>query len=325
MTPPTTDNFCSRCGVSLQPLPVPHSSAACETCGKLKHFVRLDERGKGPVLVAGETFTIPGDWFKVSFDPIKSNGQLSRHGVPFLLRELFLNGMPNGVAQFTEAMQRSRESWEQDLRHSDKLAGIDLSSPEGGDQAVKRLESDKESWEWNLLVKDIFAGMAVDEAASGNAVNAAYAGLYAGLHHGMSIVTEPYFEEMVWRGYQAGLVIHECGEAANAVPGEAEALAELDPLFVRLGEATLRTWVESGLPLAPRLRITSLPEPIVVARAKWHLAEFQRQREAADRHPAEQRARWDFRMRVVDWLIGGAAVAGLSQIWSWLGGPQRLG
>ena len=103
-------------------------------------------------------------------------------------------------------------------------------------------------------------------------------------------MSEPYFEDMVWRGYQAGLAIHESSSAADHVPGEVEALAELDSLFQRVGERTLRTWLDSGSTLGPRLGVSKIPEVQLVARANWHLEEFKRLREEKAKAPAERRA-----------------------------------
>lgn len=195
-----------------------------------------------------------------------------------------------------------------------QLAGIDLSSPTGGDEAFERLKDDKESREWLMLMRDIHASMVLDAVEGNNAALAAHQALCVGLFHGLTVVADPYFEDMVWRGYLAGLAIHECSTAADQVPGEVEALAELDPLFRRIGEATLRTWVDSESLIGPRIGVSAIPENLLVARAKWHLDEFSRLRAEEAKQPAETRARWEFRMKWLTWaasILGSAYVSHL--------------
>jgi hypothetical protein len=301
------ERFCSQCGVSLIPLEVPHTSSTCSTCGRMRHYVRPGKDGKGMQIEVGETVTLPAGWLTLSFDPALACGRLSRAGVPFLLKQLFTAGMPEKPADLVGSIDLLREQWQKDLEQSDKLAGIRLDTPAGGDLAFKRLEEEKDSHEWHVLMKDLSADVALDAVGEKDALKAAHAGLYTGLFHGLSVVTEPYFQEMIWRGYVAGLTIHESGEAAGHVPGEAEALQELDPVFKNLGEATLRTWVDSNSPIGPRIGIGSISEPVLLARAKWHLEVFKREREEQTARRAESRAKSELWIK---WLTLGLAIGG---------------
>jgi hypothetical protein len=68
----------------------------------------------------------------------------------------------------------------------------------------------------------------------------------------------------------------------------------------------LHTWVESKLPIGPRIDVKGLPEEILFALAKWHLASFQREREQTVRNASERRANWELRLK---WMMFGLAVA----------------
>lgn len=306
------ENFCSHCGVSLVPLHGMHTSAACATCGKTKYFVRPGDGGKGIRVEAGDLIHIPAGTLQLSFDPARSSGRLARGGVPFLLKTLFTSGMPQKPEEFVNKLRALRDVWEQELQSSDKLAGIDLSAPSGGDEAFERLKDEKDSWEWHMLLRDLFAVLTLEAVEKGDATTAAHFGLYTGLLRGLSIVTEPYFEETLWRGYLAGLAIHQCSTSADHVPGEVEALAELDPLFRRIGEATLRTWIDSGSAIGPRIGVTTIPETILLARAKWHLERLKSEREEKSKQPAEHRAKSELRIKwLTFWLsLVGSGVVG---------------
>ncbi len=307
-------NFCGHCGDHLTPLEVPHSSRTCETCGKTKYFVRPGAGGKGIRLEAGDSFTIPNSWLQISFDPSRTSGKLSRAGIPVLLRHLFLVGMPNRSTEFVESIKAQRGRWEPELQASDKLAGIDFSSPTGDDEVYERLKDDMESCEWLMLMRNLHASVVLDAVKGNDTALAAHHALRVGLFQGLTVVTDPYFEEMLWHGYLAGLAIHECRTASDQVPGEVEALTELDPLFRRIGEATLRTWVDSESSIGTRIGVSAIPEKLLVARAKWHLDEFSRLRAEEAKQPAETRARWEFRMKWLTWagsILGSAYVSHL--------------
>jgi hypothetical protein len=258
--------------------------------------VRPGDDGKGFKVEAGETFTIPSEWLTLSFDPVRSRGKLLRPGVPFLLKRLVVDGMPTRREELQQRLQALRDAWTKEMATSDDFAGINLEAPNGGDSALRRFEGHKDSWAWHMILKDLYADVTMDAVKEGDAERAALCALHMGLLHSLSVITEPYFEEMVWRGYLAGLAIHESANAVDHLPGEVEALKELDPLFRMLGEATIHTWVESKSPLGPRIG-TSLPEDVLVARAKWHLEAFRREREERAKAPSERRAEVELRLR----------------------------
>jgi len=307
-----TERFCAQCGVSLVPLSVPFLSAPCEACGKTRHFVRPGDDGKGVKIEAGETFTIPAEWLTLSFDPVRSRGKLLRPGVPFLLKRLIVSGMPAHADEFQQKLQALRDAWNKEMAASDDFAGIDLEGPNGGDTAIERFESDKDSWAWHMILKDVYADITMDAVKAGDTQKAALCALHMGLLHSLSVVTEPYFKEMVWRGYLAGLAIHESANAADHIPGEVEALKELDPLFRMVGEATIHTWIDSKAAIGPRIG-SSLPEEVLTARAKWHLEAFRREREERTKAPAERRADADLRLRGLSllWTILGSGTVGI--------------
>lgn len=310
----SVDRYCSECGESLVPLEVPHLSAECATCHRRKFFVRPGEGGIGIKIEAGESFTIPADFLRLSFDPTMAHGRLQRPGVPFLLQRLFVAGMSTNPDEFVAGVTAWRDSLEKDLWASDKLAGIDPTSPSAGDQAIDRLKGEQGSHEWHMWMKDLNALLATESVKANDASKAAHFGLWAGIHHGLSIVTQPYFEEMVWRGYLAGIAIHEAGNAADHVPGEVEALNQLDMLFHRVGEANLQTWVDSGVPIGQRIGVSSISEPLLVARAKWHLQKMKQSREDEVRKSADRRAGSELRLKWVQFLVTAVGSSGMTAL-----------
>ena len=137
---------------------------------------------------------------------------------------------------------------------------------------------------------------------------------------GLSIVTEPVFEETLWRGYLANEVVYEAAATAgNRSPAELKALKKLEPLFQQIDETALHALVESGVPIGPKINVKHLPEELLRALAKHQLATRERMRQ--DSKQAEKGAREEERLRKKDrreemelrikWPTIGATVAGV--------------
>lgn len=273
------ENFCPKCGKSCVPLEVPYLSKDCGDCGRTVHFVRSAPEG-GISVEAGERLTIPAGFMTISLDPA-SRGKLFRPGLKFLLDQMFMGAHPKGsedIVEFARELERASDEY---LSKCEKLAGLDLSIEVDAAKAIKVLEEDKGTRDWHMLMQGLFSAALIEAVKNSDASRAAWAGYMLGSVRGLTIVTEPIFEQTLWRGYLAGQVVYEAAVAASSTPAEAEAIRKLQPLFQNLDEATLHAWVESGLPIGPRIGVKSLPERLMVALAKFQLTTIQREREDA--------------------------------------------
>ena len=297
--------YCSKCGQSLVPLNIPHISNECTDCGKTVHFVRTAPGGEGIQVEAGDRLTIPAGYIQISLDPA-SRGKLFRPGLPFLLKQMFVGNHPEQPDDFASFARDLREQADAIIRSSPRLSGLDLNKENDAKAASEKLKENQEAREWHAAMMRIFC-RSIDEGIAGNdAPKAAWAGYMLGTARGLTIVTEPLFEQTLWRGYLASQVVYEAAAASAQTPGEAEAIKKLEPLFRSLDEATLHTWVESKVEIGPRIGVKGLPEEILHALAKWHLASAQRERDRPLRDASENRAKWEMRLK---WLTFGLAVA----------------
>jgi hypothetical protein len=304
-TPTGIERYCSQCGRSLVPLNVPHLSAGCADCGKTVYFVRTAPDGAAIQLEKGEQFTIPAGFIQISLDPA-SRGKLFRPGLSFLLKQFFIGSHPKQPADIISFSNELSAEADAILKGSKSLKGLDLDKEADAKTAIEKLKESQDSREWHAMNMGAFSRSlhkAIDKA---DALVAAWSGYMLGTVRGLTIVTEPLFEQTLWRGYLANQVVYEAAAAASQTPGEAEAIKKLEPLFRKLDEATLHTWVESKLPIGQRIGVKGLPEEILSALAKWHLVSFQREREKALRNASERRAMWELRLK---WLTFGLAAA----------------
>jgi hypothetical protein len=311
----SSERFCSTCGLSLLPLDRPHVARQCTKCGKTVHVTEPGEGGKGIQVRAGDRFIIPAGFLKLSLDP-GAGGRLFRHGVAFLVKQMVYAGMPESKDDLPKLLKHYKDTADAILTNSELLRGLDLETQSGADKAFEILHGKQDTREWHALLLGAFGEMVADAIPSGDAEKAAWAMYNAATAHAMTVVTESIFEQTLWRGYLANQVVYEAASAASQTPGEAEAIRELQPLFQRLDEATLHTWVESGLPIGPRIGVRSLPEPIVLALAKFHLAGFQRKREDERRAADEKRFVRELRVKwtSVGVAAGGAVAAALKAL-----------
>ena len=298
--------YCPHSGRSLVPLDVPHLSEECPDCGKMVYFVRPGPDGAGIQAKDGERLTIPAGFLKLSLDP-SSGSKLTRAGIPFLVKHFFLGNHPSQPDDMPSAVKMLEEEADAILMGSEKLKGINFEDEKGQELLLDRLKKDQNSKEWHAMTMGALSKSLNDAIEKGEVLDAAWSGYMLGTVRGLTIVTEPQFEQTLWRGYLANQVVYEAAAASLHTPGEAEAIKKLEPLFRKLDEATLNAWVESKLPIGPRIGVNGLPEEILVSLAKWHLASAQREREQESRNTAERRAAWELRLK---WLSFGLTLAG---------------
>ena len=241
----------------------------------------------------------------MSLDP-SDGGRLARAGVPFLLRQLVFAGHPKQAGEVGELAENLEARADSILKEDPLVAHLDLEDASDGKKAYELLKENRDTRASHAMVLGSFAQLLREALSEGKIEQAVWAAHNAGLAHAMTVVTERKFEETLWRGYVASTVVYEAVAAASHTPGEAEAIRKLRPLFEGLDEVTLHTFVESGLPLGPRIGVKSLSEPVLIALAKWHLAAFEQRRANEARDRAERRQLWELRLK---WLAFGLATA----------------
>lgn len=299
------ERYCSQCGLSVVPLDKPHVARICRTCGRDTFVQELGPDG-GIEIRKGDRFTIPAGWLSISLDP-SSRGKLFRPGLRLLLKGMFAGDLPTQSAEISRVLDGYCKLADEVLEKSDLLKDLDLETEAGGSAAYERLESEhRDSREWFALLLGSFAQLATKAITDADAEAAALWSRNAASAHAATMALEPVFEQTVWRGYLTNTVVYEAVAATAQTVAEQEAIRALEPLFRSLDEPTLHAWVESDADLGPRLGIKSLPEPVLKALAKFHLAQFTRRREE---EAAERQAAKDAKEFKIKWLSLGAGAA----------------
>jgi hypothetical protein len=276
--PATTlpERFCPHCAASTVPLNLPHLHKQCEQCHRTKYFVRQNEAGV--TIEPGESFTIPEITLSLQPGP---RGRMFRGGLRLLLNMTFTKYV-SSLEDFQDNVTRLEQEYDTFLTTTE--FGKNL-SPQNADDVKKMHEEfakDKQSREWYGLMTAASAGFIREHADDKKFKEAAWLGYLLGAFQSAAIVTEPVFEETLWRGYLANEIIAEADNAVgNRSPAEKEALSRLQPLFERLDEVTLNSLVESGLPIGPRINVKLIDEAVLLAAAKHYANLRERARQKA--------------------------------------------
>ena len=254
------------------------------------HLVEPGEGGVGIKVEAGDQFVIPAGFIRLSLDPAASSGRLYRPGVTWLVERFFFDGRPETPGDVISSLETHIKESEVIIESSSLLKHLDLSDPEQGKEAMEILERNSESKERLAVVVHEAATIAKEAIAENDAQRAAWA-LDALMRARSMLIFKQHLEDSVWRGYLASHVVYESAAAASKTPAEAEAIKKLEPMFSRLEESVLHTWVKSGMPIGSRIGVSNLSEEVLKALAEWHLIQFQRKREEAKFQQDQRRHR----------------------------------
>ena len=233
----------------------------------------------------GDTFTIPKGWLTMSLDPAKSRGRFFRHGVSWYVRQLLTADVPAGPPEVGAFLDRYYKQADDMLESSPKLAHLDLNSEVGGRAAAEIIENGSIEW-WAMLMGA--SVLKVREALEVGLVEEAVAWTAQLQTAHSMLVYMKHLDEHVWMGYRHMQQVYDIASAAAHTPREAELIQALRPAFAGLSEDVLHAWVESGVPIGPRIGVTELEESLVRELARFHLNEFDRRRRdeqmLSDRH-----------------------------------------
>lgn len=311
----TQPNFCSTCGVSLQPLPYLHVERTCESCEKSIFVREAGEGGKGVKINKGDKVHFPAGLISVSLKP-KAGSHLFKPGVNWLVQQFFLDGAPDTYQELNSLFDRYDDVAEEKLKRSEKLTGLSLDNESESEAIFENLKEDKASWEWWAYLTGLYSSAGREAVQNNELEKAAYACFMAGKSHSMLVFIEE-LEELVWKGYLAEKVVYNAASAAAQSPAEVEAIEKLHPIFENLSDAVIYTWVNSEEPIGPKIGFEDLSESVVKALAQFHMASRESKREEEKANREHERTIRDMRVR---WFgIGVAAVASLATVAKALG------
>jgi hypothetical protein len=303
----SSPRFCDQCGLSLIALNVPHVSRNCPDCGKSIFLINPGKDGKGIQVEPGDTFTIPAGWLTISLDPSKSRGAFSRPGINWFVEHIVSSALPTEPSQIRTFLDSLDKQADDVLEHSTLMPGIDPNSHESMERAFERFKDERDTTEWHALLLSLFRWKTLEKLDEDSASKE---GVAFFLSRAMAayamLIYKRDLETHVWAGYEQMQLVYDIAAAATSTPTEARAIEALRPAFTNLSEDVLAAWVDSGANISEKLGIKNIDASVVNALAKYHLAQFDRKRQA---EAMLEETRGKKRTLIVTAASAGAAIA----------------
>lgn len=212
-----------------------------------------------------------------------------RPGIYFLYKKILRAGYPEDHKSIKELLDYYDNQATEILKNCESLKEFNIETEDENEaQKIWDLVSkDKDSIEFLAYMVGGYSSALTElnESETKIALNAYNAAtLYA------MLIFRQEIEDHVWKGYLANKAIYETASASVQDPVEAEAIKNLETVFDKIDSSVLSTWIESNSSIGPKIGVTNLPEPTLLALARWHLTARDKQTEV-DKFNREQKTR----------------------------------
>lgn len=178
----------------------------CKVCNRKIKLREPGDNGHGIKVEKGDQFIIPEDFLKISANPLKSTGHLTKHGLEWFSKLIFLEELQNDPDNIEELVKRNNEFADRILERSEILSGLDVNLESDAKEVWTRLENQKESLEWWAYISAMFSSMVKEACEENDARKAAWAMRAAERCRSMAVFKDS-LEEVVWMGHSAGRII----------------------------------------------------------------------------------------------------------------------
>jgi len=199
---------CKACKhlINIEDLSSPYVIRTCPKCNRKINLREPGEKGRGIKVEKGDQFIIPQGWLQISANPLKSRGALTRHGLEWFAKLIFIQDLPKNSDDLESQLKKNEEYCENYLRKSDIIKDLDLSNPEHSEKIFQRLNSNQASVEWWASLFVTFNSIVKKAVEENNAKRAAWAMGNAERCRSMCVFKDS-LEEVVWMGYSARRII----------------------------------------------------------------------------------------------------------------------
>lgn len=188
--------------VEIENLNVPHVIRKCKNCGREMHIRNPGEHGIGIKVEKGDQFIIPGDWLKIHAHPLKGTSQLTKHGLLWFAKLIFLDEIPREQSGIKDTIKKDISYFLKILKESNLLEHLDIEKEEDSKNIFNILIDNKDSIEWWAYISIMFNEIAEEAIDKGDAERAAWAMACAERNRSM-LVFKQNLEEVVWMGHSA--------------------------------------------------------------------------------------------------------------------------
>ena len=193
--------------VEIENLNVPHVIRKCKECGREMHIRNAGKHGIGIKVEKGDQFTIPSDWLKIHANPLKGTGHLTKSGLAWFAKLIFLGELPRQHKEIKNVIKTDNDYFLEILKKSEMLQGLDVEKQEDSEDIHKILIENQESIEWWAYISAIFNEFAEEAIDKGDAERAAWAMTCSERNRSM-LIFKQHLEEVVWMGHSAKRLVN---------------------------------------------------------------------------------------------------------------------
>jgi len=199
---------CKNCEalVDIDDLSSPYVIRSCSACDREVKLREPGDNGHGIKVEKGDKFVFPDDFLKISANPLKSTGQLSKHGLNWFSKLIFIEELQNNPENIEEIIKQNHEFTDRILDNSDMLQGLDVNEEKDSEEVYSTLKENTESLEWWAYTSSMFSHMVSEAIEENDARKAAWAMRASERCRSMAVFKES-LEEVVWMGHSAGRII----------------------------------------------------------------------------------------------------------------------
>lgn len=197
---------CARCENIIERSNIPHVVRTCESCGRVLRMRELGAHGKGIKIRRGDKFVIPAGWLKLSLNPLKSSGHLSKYGLQWFAKQIHLDDLPKKKEEIPDEIESLEKRCDEILKSSKLLEGLDIENPEHAERIIELLNGHQESLEWWAYISGTFLSV-VRDAIEKNDIHQAIWAMGCAERCRSMMVFKEHLEEVIWMGQSAKRVV----------------------------------------------------------------------------------------------------------------------
>lgn len=199
---------CKQC-VELEDITDLSMPYVVRTCGGCKREIKLrdpGDNGHGIKVEQGDRFVMPDGFLKISANPLKSGGRLTKHGLGWFAKHIFIEELEKNSDNIDVFTKVNEDYSERILKDAGFFEGLDLSLEEDAKKLFSRVEKEKDELAWWAYCFGLFNDITQDAIKENDAKKAAWSMRAAERCRSMCVFKEN-LEEVVWMGHSAGRII----------------------------------------------------------------------------------------------------------------------
>jgi hypothetical protein len=165
-------------------------------------IVEPGEHGKGMRISPGDSFVIPPSWLELSFNPLKSKGHLTRAGLDWFAKFIFIDGLIGKEATFEQDVVALETRMDKIVNDSPLVKPLDINNPDDSEKIFNALSQHQDKVELWACLTGLFLAMARGARYEKDLLRTSWATACAERCR-MMLLFKEHLEEVVWMGQSA--------------------------------------------------------------------------------------------------------------------------